>query len=457
MPVPAEFVPAYFDTLVISGYDFTDGQVRSHYALTGPDPAQSLEFTETFDFRELGATFDGPEDRPDERLLRLLTITACVSYYKLAAPSRLHLGFAVTDFERDYLAQVIRGGLGEFAYENDLPAALEPEITADGALEQVPGAQTPDTWRVDAPALVPVGGGKDSIVTIETLKADGQQPVLFSVNQYQPIDDTIEVSGLTGVRVRRRLDPKMGELNKAGAYNGHIPVTAINSAIALLTADLLSLGSVVMSNEQSADIENLVWHGFDVNHQWSKSIVYENLLRQTLADYGLNPDRYFSLLRALPETAIADRFASCTQYFDVFVSCNRSFALDPERRRSRWCGECPKCLFVYVILAPRIGKERICEIFDGDLLDETEHLELYRELAGMTKHKPFECVGDYAEVAESLVSLMDRPEWADDAIVVEMTQNRDELTERAAGKAPIVPSKNVPAHYARVFDALLAP
>lgn len=459
MPEPAEFVPAQYNTLVIEGYEFDDGVLTTRYALTGPEVAV-MSFTETFDFREvdpeaLAAVAGSTLRRPHDRLLRLLALTACVSYYKLAAPGRVIVAFETTEFELDYLRRLIRGGLGEFAYENDLPGALTPEVDAVGVLAALPQVAAADDFDVAAPALVPVGGGKDSVVTLEALKSDGRRPVAFSVNQYQPIDDCIAVSGLDAVRVRRTLDPKMRALNAGGAYNGHIPVTAVNSTIGLITADLLGLGPVIMSNEQSADIENLRWHGFDVNHQWSKSIVYENLLRSVLGEYGLDPDRYFSLLRALPETAIADKFAQNPQYFDVFVSCNRSFALDPARR-TRWCGECPKCLFVFVILAPRLPKERMVEIFAGDVLDRPEHRELYRELAGMTKHKPFECVGDYSEVAESLVTLMDQPEWADDAIVRYMAENRAELQARAAGKAPIVGSGNVPAEYSGIFDALIA-
>ncbi|MFZ2511633.1 MAG: hypothetical protein WAW85_11180 [Gordonia sp. (in: high G+C Gram-positive bacteria)] len=451
MPVSAEFLPAQYNTLVIEGYEVDGAALRTRYALTGPG-VSVRSFTETFDFGEIGVGRLGAV--PNEHLLRLLAITACVSYYKLAAPSRITVAFAATEFELDYLRQLIGGGLGEFAYENDLPGALTPTVDAVEVLTELPGVGS-DSFDVAAPALVPVGGGKDSVVTLEALKSDGRRPVAFSVNQYQPIDDCISVSGLDAVRVRRKLDPKMGELNAGGAYNGHIPVTAINSAIGLITADLLGLGPVIMSNEQSADIENLRWHGFDINHQWSKSIGYENLLRSVLGAYGLDPDRYFSLLRALPETAIADKFAQNPQYFDVFVSCNRSFALDPARR-TRWCGECPKCLFVFVILAPRIGKDRLVEIFAGDVLDRPEHQELYRELAGMTKHKPFECVGDYSEVAESLVTLMDQPEWADDVLVKYMAGHRPELEARASGKAPIIGSGNVPAEYAGIFAALTA-
>ncbi|GAA4751296.1 hypothetical protein [Gordonia alkaliphila] len=449
MTLPRAFAPEDFTVFALTGYDAADGRIETRYALEGPN-AEPIVFTEVFDFTDTGAT-----GAPNPSLMRLLALSACVSYYKTAAPSTVEIRFPVAQFEVDYLAAVIRGGLGEFAYENDLPDALVPTLVAEQVTDRVIES-APRAWDIGAAPLVAVGGGKDSIVTIEALKAGGFEPVLFSVNQYQPIDDTIDVSGLRAVRMRRRLDPKIGELNAAGAYNGHIPVTAINSVVGLIAADLMGLGSVIFSNEQSADIENLVWHGFDINHQWSKSIVYETLLRKTLAEYGMSSDRYFSLLRALPESEIAARFADHPEYFDVFISCNRSFALDPTRRRARWCGECAKCLFVFVILAPRIDKARLTEIFAVDPLDHATNLGLYRELAGLDKHKPFECVGDYAEVAEAFVELMDDDAWRGDDVVSELSGLRSRLDEIASNKAPIVGAGNVPAHYSPVFDALVS-
>ncbi|MGB3302380.1 hypothetical protein [Gordonia sp. (in: high G+C Gram-positive bacteria)] len=422
------------------------------YTLASINPGSDISFTETFDFSEIGDGSD-PDRVIDDRLAQLLAITACVSYYKLAAPPRIVVDFPVAPFEVEYLRQVIEGGLGEFAYVNDLPAALTPVIEVRS--ERAPAERVIDSWNGTAQPLVAVGGGKDSVVTIEALKSGGWTPVLFSVNRYQPIDDCIAVSGLGSIHVRRRIDAAMTDLNKAGAYNGHIPVTAINSCVALVAADLLGLGSVIMSNEQSADIENLVWHGFNVNHQWSKSIVYEDLLRATLAGYGFDSNRYFSLLRALPESEIANRFSECVEYFDVFVSCNRSFALDPSRRRSRWCGECPKCLFVFVILAPRIPKERLVGIFAANLLDTSANLDLYRELAGLEKHKPFECVGDYSEVAEAFVDLLDSADWASDSVVAALATERTSLETIAARRTSIIGSGNVPDEFAGVFNALL--
>ncbi len=145
-----------------------------------------------------------------------------------------------------------------------------------------PRAPADDDWDAARDPLVPVGGGKDSVVTIEALKRAGMRPMLFSVNKFDPIDRCIEVSGLDSVRVTRTIDRRLIEVNGMGAYNGHVPVTAINSVIGLIVADANGLGPVVLSNERSSNIGNVSWLGHDVNHQWSKSIHYETLLRDTL-------------------------------------------------------------------------------------------------------------------------------------------------------------------------------
>ncbi len=297
------FRPESFDALVIEGYDVGAGGVLNlHYTLRGPDP---VRFTEVIDF---GAGLAGAAPHP--KLTGLLALTCSLSYYKAAAPPRIEIAFPTSEFEKHYLRTLVEGGLGEFAYRNELPAALSPEITGPDIADT---GDVADAWDPAGTPLVPVGGGKDSVVSIEAFRRHGVKPVLFSVNRYDPIDRCIEVSGLDSVHVRRSIDRALIEANANGAHNGHVPVTAINSVIGLIVADANGFGPVVLSNERSSNVGNIEWLGRDINHQWSKSLAYETLLRDTLSHYGLNPDRYFSLLRGLSESEIADRFATCTE------------------------------------------------------------------------------------------------------------------------------------------------
>lgn len=445
------FDPASFSVFSIDDYDYTDGVFTARYTMRG-DGAEA-PFAEVVDFTAaLG------DRRPDERLLGLLAVTASLSYYKAAAPPRIEIGFPTAAFEQRYLRELIAGGLGEFAYRNSLPAALTPEVSGPVG-QRAPQSRT-DDWDSSRDPLVPVGGGKDSVVSIEALKRSGMRPVLFSVNEFDPIDRCIEVSGLDSVRVRRTIDRRLIEANAAGAHNGHIPVTAINSVIGLIVADANGLGPVVLSNERSSNIGNVEWLGRDVNHQWSKSIHYETLLRSTLAGLGFNPDRYFSLLRRLSESEIADRFRACPEYFRVFISCNRPFALDRGRRGATWCGHCPKCLFVWLLMAPRLGRDEVEAIFGRELFDADDNLTGFADIVGLGVHKPFECVGEYYEAAESMLAVLageSAEQWRGLSLVERFRTRRTELEAVAAAPDDSDPLDYVPARYAASLDFARTP
>ena len=437
------FDPTSFDVMTIDGYDVVDGRFSAQYTLHG-NASDDVVFTEVVDF---SAALAGR--RADDRLLRLLTLTCSPSYYKAAAPPRIEIGFPTAPFERDYLRELIAGGLGEFAYRSSFPNALTPDVSGPEASRSESGK---DSWDADAEPLVPVGGGKDSVVTIEALKRRGFTPTLFSVNKFDPIDRCIDISGLESVRVTRSIDRGLIEANSQGAYNGHVPVTAINSVIGLIVADANGLGPVVLSNERSSNVGNIIWLNRDVNHQWSKSISYESLLRDTLAGYGLNPDRYFSLLRPLSESEIADRFRESPQYFRDFISCNRPFAIDAGRRGATWCGHCPKCIFVFGLMAPRLGRAEVEAIFGRNLLEDEGNRAGFADVVGLGVHKPFECVGEYYEAAESLVALLDDDGWRGVLLVEEFRGQRDELEKVATSGDADTGVHHVPARYAAALE-----
>ncbi|WP_127480390.1 hypothetical protein [Nocardioides pantholopis] len=352
-----------------------------------------------------------PDPRPvgdDARLVaRLLSLVAGLSYYKTVVPPAIDTSeLGAGPAEREFLAEVVRGGLGEFAYRNDVPDALRPEVRGSGR-DLAGSGHEPDLGR----ALVAVGGGKDSIVTIEALRAAGLDVTLFSVNTYDPITRTAEVAGLPLLTARRVLDPGLRALNEAGALNGHVPVTAVNSLIACLVALRAGFGRVVFSNERSSSAGNLTWQGLEINHQWSKGLGFERLLRDRLAGV---PVDYVSFLRPLSELAIMRRFASHSAYHRAFTSCNRSFHLDPAKR-TEWCGHCDKCRFVFLTLAPFLPRAELLAIYAGrDLLADEDQRDDFLDLLGTgPHHKPFECVGEPEECQVAVELLRRHPEWKD--------------------------------------------
>jgi hypothetical protein len=389
-----------------------DGQLLTlPYRVTGP--GEQVDFAETVTL----PTVEAPEPVTDNvrAVARLLALAAATSYYKAFVPATIAVAGGLNPAERVFLAEVIKGGLAEFAYRNDLPDALTPAIVA-------PELPAPPAIPVGEPAheraLVAVGGGKDSIVTLEAVRrvADVR---LFSVNSYEPITRTAEASGLPIDTARRRIDPLLFEVNAAGAHNGHVPVTAINSIIACLTALRGGQDTVVFANEASSSYGNLQWHGVEVNHQWSKGIGFEKLLRAQVGPYGVD---YVSFLRPLTELAIIRRFAALP-YLDVFTSCNRAFHLE-EGRRQTWCGECPKCAFVFLMLAPFVPASQMDSIFGKDLfadgVDGGALRPLFLDLLAIGDgHKPFECVGEPSECRAAYTLLQSHPDWSSHPFVVD--------------------------------------
>jgi hypothetical protein len=369
-------------------FDPGTGVATFDYLLDGPAPER---FTETVTLPPVA----GPVPDAVHRVLELLHVVAGVSYYKVGAPPRIEAPRPVPPEAAALFTAVYTKGLAEYAYRNDLPHVLDLEVSVPG----LSSAAAPID-NADARPLSTVGGGKDSIVTLEILRAAGLDPVPFSVNPNPVIVDVNAASGLPALAARRRLDPHLFELNNAGALNGHIPVTAINSLIAIATAALHGLGPVVMSNERSASDPNLIWNGHEVNHQWSKGVEAEGLLRAAVTAHAGLREPYFSLLRSLSELHIAQLFARYRAYDDVVTSCNKAFKLhDPT---VRWCGDCPKCRFVFLAMAPFMPRPRLAHIFGTDLFADPAQVPGYLELLGIDAHKPFECVG---EVEESLVAL----------------------------------------------------
>ena len=285
--------------------------------------------------------------------------------------------------------------------------------------------------ELPARVLVPVGGGKDSAVAIEIMRRSGCEVALFSVGDAPPIARTVAAAGLPRLLAHRRLDGGLAALNRSGAINGHVPVTAIVSCAALLTAALRGFDAVAMANERSASSGSVHWDGVEVNHQFSKGLRIERMLSAAVAEAqpGL---RIFSVLRPASELAVARAFARLERYHDAFTSCNAIFRIDPALRASSWCCDCPKCRFVFLALAPFSSPEHLREVFGRDLLDEEEQLQGFALLTATGGHKPFECVGEEQESVAALRMLAADPRWSEHRVVRALAA--EVLAKRPAGE-----------------------
>ena len=383
-----------------------------------------LHFVEEFEL-QLAGELSAQQRSSVDGLLALLHWVAGVSYFKVAAPQLIACeSGAPPPATRALLEALYSEGLGEFAYTNALPALPRPRFpqgvwepggaasVGQGGLSRDRSPSASAAARAGDPrrVLVPVGGGKDSAVAIELVRRSGCELALFSVGDAPPIARTVAVAGLPRLLARRHLDGGLSRLNAAGALNGHVPVTAIVSSVALLTAALHGFDTVAMANERSASHGNLRWDGVEVNHQFSKSLRVERLLAAAVDELAPGM-RCFSILRPASELAVARAFARMGAYHGAFTSCNAIFRIDPALRAASWCCECPKCRFVFLALAPFSTPAHLRAVFGRDLLAEDEQFAGFGLLCASGGHKPFECVGEEQESLAAIRLLAEHPAW----------------------------------------------
>jgi UDP-N-acetyl-alpha-D-muramoyl-L-alanyl-L-glutamate epimerase len=466
--------------------DAVSGLLTCRYSLDD-DKLGTLEFTERVTLAP-GPGWATPQAQAAARLVFLL---AGVSYYKTGAPGVIDLGeTALTPLERHFLRDFYLQGLGEYAYRNNLDlSALEiraPEAPAGSPRTQfardhenqsaaappsapaIPGKPGMSGSRDGLRALIPFGGGIDSIVTVEKIRALAADCALFVVSKPGARFDAIEapaaVAGLPVVRAGREIDPQLLRSAELGFRNGHVPVTGIISAIAILAATLGQRDAVIMSNEWSASVPTLEHDGRPVNHQYSKSASFEaafravrNTVPRNTVPLDAMPEtlpEYFSALRDRTELWVGAEFAALPAYHGTFRSCNRAFHIDPARRLDHWCGQCDKCCFIDLILAPFMSAAQLRDVFSvvPEPLTQGELAPKFRTLLG-SGTKPFECVGEVSECRAAVLLAARRPDRAGSTLLqelaAEVASRPDAPTEPeiAAMREP-VGENFIPARYA---------
>lgn len=333
-----------------------------------------------------------PDSPMARRILFSIGMVELVSYWKITCPPRVVVEAAYLDeAQLAWWKQLYFGGLGEFFYRNEINpdrvSFMELISTAE------PAEIADKTFLAAETRLIPIGGGKDSIVTLEHLRPLHGQNLLFAINPTQASLDTMEIGGYGRDRrllVSRTLDPEMLRLNREGYLNGHTPFSALLAFVSYFCAYLTGSTAVVLSNEASANAASVP--GTEINHQYSKTSEFELAFQHYTKTYLQSEIFYFSLMRPFAEIAIARSFARYRQYFSIFRSCNVG------SKQNIWCGACSKCLFVYAILSPFVEASELSGIFGYDLWNQADLMADWRKLLGAEAVKPFECVGTVEEV-----------------------------------------------------------
>ena len=363
------------------------------------------------------------EDRLMQDMIFSLGMVELVSYWKIACPPIVTVEAGRLNQDQiDWWKDLYFNGLGEFFYVNGIKEA-DPnhfmDIQCAGQLK----APCTDQYKerheecgveTDGKGngvLVPIGGGKDSAVTLELLRLAGKPVCAYIINPRGATIHTTEVAGLDAAHVisaKRTLDSNMLELNCQGYLNGHTPFSALVAFSGIIAARMHGLTMVALSNESSAN-ESTV-QGSTVNHQYSKSFKFEEDFHYYQTTYLKGSAYYFSMLRPLSEFQIARFFAGQKQYHGIFRSCNAGSKTDS------WCGHCPKCLFVYLILSPFLKPQEVRDIFGRNMLDDWDMKETLDQLIGIEEEKPFECVGSRDEINTAIVLTIKGLEEAGEAL-----------------------------------------
>jgi hypothetical protein len=191
------------------------------------------------------------------------------------------------------------------------------------------------------------------------------------------------------------------KLNLKKYLNGHTPFSSYLAFLTAFCAALFDYRFIAFSNERSANEGNVIFHNHVINHQYSKSIEFEKDFRDYLKRYLTSSNEYFSFMRPLYELQIARVFARFPRYFPYVLSCNKG------QKTGRWCGACPKCLFVYLILYPFVERAVLKKMYGADLVKKKELLPILEELSGIKRYKPLDCVGTKEEVFYALSLAID--------------------------------------------------
>ena len=378
-------------------------------------------------------------------LAQLWYLVAGLSYYKAGAARRIDVGMTPLGTQgRRLLKAALSDGLGEFAYRNQLPLS---DVTIEGRT----GVEPYEPFLHSNRVLTPFGGGIDSVVTVEQLRGHVDQALFVvspSAGRFAPLEATAAVTRLDVIRASRTLDPQIVRGDDS-FFNGHVPVTTMITLLAAVAAVASGRGGVALSNEHSSSVANLRWYNSDINHQWSKSWNAEHLIASAIAERVGNELVVASYLRDRSELWVAEVFSKLEQYHHVFRSCNRAFSQEPSERASQWCGECDKCLFVNLVLAPFLPRPQLRDIFASEPLSDPALDAQLRTLVGLgDEHKPFECVGDPDESAVALTEVSRHEEWRDVTALRDLAR---ELGTEQEVEDLLEPqgSSRVPAHWLR--------
>ncbi len=326
-----------------------------------------------------------------------LGLIELLSYWKAACPSRIVIRAGMLNDEQiAWWRDLYLHGLGEFFYRNKIDFSPVDFLCFEiDSTREIPSCALP----LLEGELVLVGGGKDSSLMLEILrKSECRRKRACVLNPIRSAIDSVRIAQYEApIVVERSIDPGLIALNAQGYLNGHTPFSAYLAFLGSFVGALCGYSRVLVANESSANEAALSYHGMPINHQYSKSVRFEKRFREYAQKYLCDSIEYFSILRPLNDLQVSRFFAQCTEHHSSFRSCNVG------QKRDVWCGECPKCAFVYLTLYPFLSQDRLQAIFGADLMQHPMIELQLLQILGVQDHKPFECVGTIEESRAALL------------------------------------------------------
>ena len=194
-----------------------------------------------------------------DSLVFSLGMVELISYWKITCSPKVHIKCGLlSESQVIWWKKLYRKGLGEFFYLNGI--SVDDEFMniiyqtniADSNKRLV---ESEETDRSKPSVLIPIGGGKDSVTTLEILRDDTKR-FSYIINPRQATIDTVNVSEISKenlIVARRSLDDNMIKLNKEGFLNGHTPFSALVAFSSVIAAYINNIEFVALSNEASAN------------------------------------------------------------------------------------------------------------------------------------------------------------------------------------------------------------
>ncbi|MEY3221111.1 MAG: hypothetical protein RIT27_2468 [Pseudomonadota bacterium] len=289
----------------------------------------------------------------------------------------------------------------QWRYENHLPNNNPPRFLS----QPVKNISTPVQIKENNPQiLLFCGGGKDSLVSLKLLEKTNTpySTCAYSSSIYGRAEVQHQLIGNLLKNAQSQTQHKISiyddfldspVLELSPEY-GVISLTAAETPSSIFASLPIVLQHryryISLGHEHSADFPNLIWEetGEEINHQWGKSTEAEQLLNTYIQKQFISNAQYFSLLKPIYDVVIFNMLREHLNDVPFTHSCNIN---------KPWCKKCAKCAYVWLNYMAYLPIDLVNQIFEINLFDLPENQLWFRQMLGLEKHTPFECIGQIEE------------------------------------------------------------